>query len=62
MTEIVLNRPGVMAVVGQLVAAGMPQHVAVDQKREPCRLPGSGDHSLMIWAETPRGLTRLRPG
>ena len=37
MAEIVLNRPGVLAVVGQLVAAGMSQHV--DQKREPCRLP-----------------------
>jgi hypothetical protein len=34
MPEPVLDRPGVNAVIGQLVAATMPQHVEVDRQRE----------------------------
>jgi hypothetical protein len=38
MSEPFLQRPGVMAVVGKLVAAGMPEHVRVDGEGEPGRL------------------------
>jgi hypothetical protein len=38
--EIVLDRPRVLAVVGKLVTAAMPKHVAVDEEREkPAVLP-----------------------
>ena len=47
MTEIVLNCPRVVPVIGELVAAGMPQHVAVDQERETSRLAGTGNHPLI---------------
>ena len=33
MPEPVLDRPGVDAVIGELVAAGMPQHVEMHRKR-----------------------------
>src|SRR5215218_2540414 len=35
MAEVVLDRPGVLTVVRQLVAAGMAKHVAVDEERGP---------------------------
>ena len=37
--EPVLQGTGVDAIVGELVAARMPQHVRVDRKRHPGRLP-----------------------
>src|SRR5512135_2282273 len=43
--EVVLNRPGVLAVVGQLETGGMPQHVGMDGQVEAGRLPGTG-HDL----------------
>src|SRR5262249_9627482 len=46
-TEIVLNCPRVVPVISELVAAGMPQHVAVDQERETISLAGSGNHPLI---------------
>jgi hypothetical protein len=46
-TEIVLNCPRVVPVIGELVAAGMPQHVAVDQERETRGLAGAGNHPLI---------------
>ena len=47
MTEIVLNCPRVVPVIGELVAAGMPQHVAVDRERETSSLAGTGNHPLI---------------
>jgi hypothetical protein len=35
--EIVLDGPGILAIVCQLVAARMPQHVAVHEEREADR-------------------------
>ena len=32
MAEVVLQRPGVLAVVGEFVAAGVPQHVRVGRE------------------------------
>jgi hypothetical protein len=45
--QIVLDCPRILAVIGQLVAAAMAQHVAVDQEREACCLSGPGDHALI---------------
>src|SRR5262245_4467122 len=42
-----LDRPGVLAVIGKLVTAGMAEHVAVDQEREACSLTGPRDHPLI---------------
>ena len=42
--KVVLDRPGVLAVVCQLVAAGMPQHVAVND----CLLWANDGHSACI--------------
>ena len=47
MTQVVLDRPSVLAVVGQLVAAAMPQDVARDEEREFCRLARASDHALV---------------
>src|SRR6266478_8858283 len=46
-TEIMLNCPRVVPIIGELVAAGMPQHLAVDQERETSSLAGTGDHPLI---------------
>jgi hypothetical protein len=43
--EVVLDRSGVLAVVGQLEAGGMPQHVGMDGEIEAGHLPGTG-HDL----------------
>jgi len=47
MAEVVLDRPRVLAVVRQLVANAVTQHMAVDQEREACGLPSSRDHALI---------------
>jgi hypothetical protein len=41
--HVVLERSGVMPIVGELVAGRMPQHVRVDRERELCRFSGPGD-------------------
>ncbi len=41
--EVVLNRPGVMPLVGELEAAGVAQHMRVDWKAELRLVAGSGD-------------------
>lgn len=41
MTEIVLNDAGIDALVCQVVAAAVPQHVGVDGEIQPGCLPGS---------------------
>jgi hypothetical protein len=45
--EVVLDGSGIVAVVGQLVAGGMPQHVAVDKEREAGGLASSSYHALI---------------
>jgi hypothetical protein len=46
-TEIMLNCPRVVPIIGELVTAGMPQHVAVDRERETRGLAGTGNHPLI---------------
>ena len=47
MAQVVLDRPRILAIVGELVPAAMPQHVAANQEREfrrtPRRVPPSAD-------------------
>ena len=43
MPHIVLNGPCIMAIIGQLVATGMTQHVWVDWESDLSLIPGSGD-------------------
>jgi hypothetical protein len=45
-TEIMLDRPCVVPIIGELVAAGMSQHVGVDQERETRSLAGTGNRSI----------------
>jgi hypothetical protein len=39
----VLERSGVMPVVGELVAGGVPEHVGMNREWKLCGLPGPGD-------------------
>ena len=41
--EVELDGPGVLAVVGQLEAGGMSQHMRVDRHAQPGCLAGAGD-------------------
>src|SRR5262245_24038946 len=45
--KVVLDCPGVLAIVCQLVAAGMPQHVAVNEEAEARGLASPRDHALI---------------
>src|SRR5262245_37541353 len=45
--KVVLDRPGVLAIVCELVAAGMAQHVAVNEEGEACGLASPRDHALI---------------
>ena len=47
MAQVVLDRPRILAIVGKLVPAAMPQHVAGNQEREFRRLPGACHHPLI---------------
>ena len=47
MAEIVLDGSRVLAVVRKLVAAGVPQHVAVDREWEARGLTSPRDHALI---------------
>ena len=41
--HVMLERPGIMPIVGKLIAGGMPKHVGVDREWKLCRLPSPGD-------------------
>jgi hypothetical protein len=41
--HVVLERSGVMPIVGKLVAGGVPEHVRVNRERELCGFPSSSD-------------------
>jgi hypothetical protein len=43
MPEVVLNRSGVVSVVRQLVAAGVPKHVGMSGEGQASFPPGSSD-------------------
>jgi len=45
--KVVLDRPGVLAVVCELVAAGMPKRVAVNKEAEARGLASPRDHALI---------------
>ena len=47
MAKIVLDRPGVPPIVGQLVAARVTQHMAADLEREARRLSSPRNHALV---------------
>ena len=47
MAEVVLDRPRVLAVVGQLIPARVAQHVAVNEEREAGSLTSTSDHALI---------------
>ena len=47
MAEIVLDRSSILAIIRQLVAARMPQHVAVHEERKADRLTCPCDHALI---------------
>src|SRR5262249_52864564 len=47
MAQVILDGACVVAIVAELIASRMPQHVAVDQKSEACGLPCSRDHALI---------------
>ena len=47
MAEVVLDRPCVLAVIGELVAAGMAKHVTVNEEREARGLANPRDHALI---------------
>jgi hypothetical protein len=52
--EIVLDSASIVAIIGELVAACMPQHVAVDEEAKASSFTGPGDHALVA--------KRRRPG
>ncbi len=41
--HVVLERPGIMPIIGQLIAGGVPEHVRMNWEWELCRLPGPCD-------------------
>ena len=47
MAKVVLDCPRILAVIGELVAAAMAQHVAVDQEPEPRSLARPRNHALI---------------
>ena len=47
MAEIVLDRSRVLAIVGELVAARMAQHMAVNEERKACSLASASNHALI---------------
>jgi len=57
MPEIVLDRSGILTVVGQLVPAAVAQLAAMHKKPELGRLAGPGNHAL-IASGTPRSETK----
>jgi len=51
-TEVVLQTPGIVAVVGELEAAGVPQHVRMDGKRHLGGLAKALDEMVKAhWAD-----------
>ena len=58
MPEIVLNGASVLAVVCELIAARMPQHVTVNEEGEARGLASPRDHALIAGnAEGSQALT-----
>jgi hypothetical protein len=47
MAKVVLDSPRVLAVIGELVAARMAKHVAVDEEREARRFASPRNHALI---------------
>ena len=48
MAQVVLDRPRILAIVGELVPAAMPQHVAGNQEREFRRPILENDFALTL--------------
>ena len=46
MPQVVLNGPSVLAVIGELIAAAMAQHVAVNEEGEARGFASPRDHAL----------------
>jgi hypothetical protein len=47
MSKVRLDGAGVLTISGQLEAAPVSQHVAVDEKAKPGGLAGTSDHPLI---------------
>jgi hypothetical protein len=47
MAEVVVDRARVLAIVGELVAAAVAKHVAVNQELEPGSRARPGNHALI---------------
>ena len=47
MAQVMLDSSGILAVIGQLVAAAMAQHMAVDEEPEPRCFTGTRNHALI---------------
>ena len=47
MPKVMLDCPGVLAIVCELLATGMPQHVAVNEEGEARGLASPRDHALI---------------
>jgi hypothetical protein len=45
--QVVLNGARILSVIGELVARGVAQHVAMDKERKAGSLPSSGNHALI---------------
>ena len=54
MTEIMLERASIVAIVGELVSAGVPEHVRVDAKRHPGGLTEALDEPVEACGAYPR--------
>ena len=60
MPQVMLDRPGVLSIVGEFVARGMAQHVRVDGKRDPGLLTSpSHDFPHCIGGQRPSSETIL---
>ena len=47
MPKIVLDRARILAIIGKLVAAAVPQHVAMHEEAKSRSLPRPGNHALV---------------
>lgn len=47
MSEVCLDRAGVLTIGRQLEAAAVAQHVAMDQEAKPCCLASANNHALI---------------
>ena len=47
MAEVMLDRSRILTAIGKIVAAAVPQHVAVNEEGKPRRFTGPRNHALI---------------